>query len=72
MGEIKTNKIEYVDVVSKPVGITYEKVQILGIYCWQYEKNEKICSDFFFRAFHSTQTLTTLKNFILVFLQTRI
>ena len=41
MGEIKTNKIEYVDVVSKPVGITYEKVQILGIYCWQYEKNEK-------------------------------
>ena len=33
MGEIQSNKIEYVDVVSKSVGITYEKVQVLRIYC---------------------------------------
>lgn len=35
------NNIEYVDIVSKAVGNTYELVDILSIYCWQYEKKEK-------------------------------
>ena len=35
------NKIEFVDIVSKPVGITYSRIQTLGIYCWQYEKTER-------------------------------
>lgn len=37
-----TNKNEIVDIVSKPVGITYERVQTLGIYCWQEGKKEKL------------------------------
>lgn len=56
MGEIKTNKIEYVDVVSKPVGVTFEKVQVLGIYCWQYEKNEKRAAFFLPRLSFNTNT----------------
>ncbi|WP_296025202.1 hypothetical protein [uncultured Treponema sp.] len=35
------NKIEFVDIVSKPVGITYSRIQTLGIYCWQYERTER-------------------------------
>lgn len=42
----EANRIEFVDIVSKPVGITYERVQTLGIYCWQYEKNERAAAYF--------------------------
>ena len=35
------NQIEFVDIVSKPVGITYSRIQTLGIYCWQYERTER-------------------------------
>ena len=30
-----------VDIVSKAVGVTYERVQTLGIYCWQPDAEEK-------------------------------
>ena len=33
--------IEFEDIVSKPVGVTYERVQTLGIYCFQAEKKER-------------------------------
>ena len=56
MGEMQTNKIEYVDVVSKPVGITYEKVQILGIYCWPHGENEKRAAFFLPRLSFNTNT----------------
>ena len=35
------NQIEFVDIVSKPVAITFRRIQTLGIYCWQYEKTER-------------------------------
>lgn len=54
MGEMQTDKIEYVDVVSKPVGITYEKVQILGIYCWPHGENEKRAAFFLPRLSFNT------------------
>lgn len=56
MGEIQKNKIEYVDVVSKPVGITYEKVQVLGIYCWPHGENEKRAAFFLPRLSFNTNT----------------
>ena len=53
------NKIEYVDIVSKPVGKTYERVQTLGIYCWQYDKTEKRAAYFLPRF-----SFNTNKNYL--------
>ena len=48
------NNIEYVDIVSKAVGNTYELVDILSIYCWQYEKKEKRAAFFLPRLSYNT------------------
>lgn len=51
---IETNKIEFVDIVSKPVGLTYERVQTLGIYCWQYENDDRTAAYFLPRLSFNT------------------
>ena len=33
--------ITFKDIISKPVSVSYELVQSLGIYCWQYEKSQQ-------------------------------
>lgn len=33
--------VSFCDIISKPVDDTYELVQTLGIYCWQYEKTQQ-------------------------------
>ena len=48
------NIIKYVDIVSKPVGCTYEFVDMLGIYCWQYDKTEKRAAFFLPRLSYNT------------------
>lgn len=56
------NKIEFEDIVSKAVGTTYERVQTLGIYCWQYEKDEKRAA-YFLPRFSFNQNKEYLENF---------
>ena len=29
------------DIISKPVGVSYEQVQTLGIYCWPNDEKER-------------------------------
>ena len=33
--------ITFKDIISKPVSFSYELVQSLGIYCWQYDKTQQ-------------------------------
>lgn len=33
--------VTFEDIISKPVSDSYELIQSLGIYCWQYEKPQK-------------------------------
>ena len=33
--------VSFEDIISKPVAGSYDMVQSLGIYCWQYEKSQK-------------------------------
>ena len=35
------NEISFADIVSKPVGVSYEHVQTLGIYCWTDSEKER-------------------------------
>ena len=35
------NEIHFTDIVSKPVGESYELVQMLGIYCWPSDEKER-------------------------------
>ena len=55
-----SNIIEFEDIVSKPVGCTYERVQTLGIYCFQADKNERNAA-FFLPRLSFRQNLQYLK-----------
>ena len=35
------NEASFADIVSKPVGVSYEHVQTLGIYCWTDSEKER-------------------------------
>ena len=35
------NEVSFADIVSKPVGVSYEHVQTLGIYCWTDSEKER-------------------------------
>ena len=35
------SEIYFTDIISKPVGVSYELVQTLGIYCWQNDEKVK-------------------------------
>ena len=37
----RMNEIHFTDIVSKPVGESYELVQMLGIYCWPSNEKER-------------------------------
>lgn len=39
--EENMSEIYFKDIVSKPVGMSYEFVQTLGIYCWQSDEKER-------------------------------
>ena len=36
-----THVIEFEDIVAKAVAKSYERIQALGIYCWQPDKIER-------------------------------
>ena len=40
------------DIISKPVGETYELVQTLGIYCWQEDINHQDAAFFMPVRYH--------------------
>ena len=56
------NQIEFVDIVSKPVAITFRRIQTLGIYCWQYEKTERRAANFF--SFFIVKRLLSFQDFV--------
>ena len=40
------NRIDFEDIISKPVGNSYKRVQTLGIYCWQADVKTRMSAYF--------------------------